>query len=275
MIPVCIPTYKHPKYDYIDRVLKAKEFEQVKYKHPLYYFIYDMDWDSFNYDSYKDKFEELHFVKVSFQQYKSAMKMKKFIQEYMTSLNIPFFFLFDNDVSLGARGYDYNLNRMVNLETNEFLDLWESMEEINDYAICKPCAYWMAIKHDKKPEREFRFCKNPVQCILINNRLLNEHNITYTGDTECAEDMEIGVNCLKAGLKVGEMENYFVGNVQPMGNSDAAWYNLSELVNNTYNKLCNTGFLLLKTDKKGIAKLSLRETRVDPDFLPELKKDLW
>ena len=96
MIPVCIPTYKHPKYDYIDRVLKAKEFEQVKYKHPLYYFIYDMDWDSFNYDSYKDKFEELHFVKVSFQQYKSAMKMKKFIQEYMTSLNIPFFFLFDN-----------------------------------------------------------------------------------------------------------------------------------------------------------------------------------
>ena len=133
----------------------------------------------------------------------------------------------------------------------------------------------MAIKHDKKPEREFRFCKNPVQCILINNRLLNEHNITYTGDTECAEDMEIGVNCLKAGLKVGEMENYFVGNVQPMGNSDAAWYNLSELVNKTYNKLCNTGFLLLKTDKKGIAKLSLRETRVNPDFLPELKKDLW
>ena len=69
------------------------------------------------------------------------MKMKKFIQEYMTSLNIPFFFLFDNDVSLGARGYEYNLNRMVNLETNQFLDLWESMEEINDYAICKPCPY--------------------------------------------------------------------------------------------------------------------------------------
>lgn len=275
MIPMCIPTYKHPKYDYIDRVLKSKEFETEQYKHPLYYFIYDIDWDSYNYDLYKDKFRELHFVKVPFDEYRTAMKMRKFIQEYMTKEHQDFFWLFDNDCALGARGYDYNQKLMVNLNTNEFLDLWESMPEIHNYAICKPCAFWMGIKHEVKPEKEFGFCKNPVQCVLINNKLLNENGISYTGDTTVAEDMEIAVNCLLKGLKIGQMYNYFVGNVQPMGNSEAAWYNLDELVKRTYEKLKSTGFLTLKTDKKGNLKLSLNETAINPDSLPDLKMSLW
>lgn len=268
MIPVCVPTYKHPKYDYIDRVMKSKEFENKKYSHPLYYFIYDIDWDSFNYDYYKDKFNELHFIKVPFDQYKTAMRMRKFIQEYMKDFDA--FFLFDNDTQLGARGFNYESNLMENIETNDFLDIWENLPESKDYAISRPCTFYLGIKHSKKPASEYKFCKAPAQIILFNNKLMKENNIFYSGDTECSEDIEIAVNCLCAGLKIGELQNYFMTTIQPIGNSGAAWYNLESLLQKTYEKLKHTGFLHLGTDKKGNPKMTLLPVKSKENDFEEL-----
>lgn len=92
MIPVCVISYKHPKYELIDRLLNSVgKFIPKIIKHPFYYFIYDIDWDTFEYDKYKNKFAELHFIKVSYNEYSKAHRMRKFVQEYMTNLNQDYF----------------------------------------------------------------------------------------------------------------------------------------------------------------------------------------
>lgn len=276
MFPVCIPTYKHPKVEFIDRLINNKEYVDKKFQHPLYYFIYDIDWDTFDYNKYSSKFQDLHFVKVPFDQYRTAMRMRLFIKNYMTDNKFDFFFMFDNDVAINARGYDYENHKMVDIDLDSFLNIWENLPGVDQFAITRPCVFWMGIKHDVKPQREFKFCKNPVQTILINNKLMNENGVNYTGDIEVAEDMEIAVNCLIKGLTVGEMYNYFLGTVQTMGNGQAAWYNLENLVQRTWEKLKHTGYLTLKKDRKGNLKLACNKKDMSKILFPsESEVNLW
>lgn len=258
MIPICIPTYKHPRYDFIDKVLTSKYFANRKFKKPVYYFIYDIDWDSFKIEDYLDKFEEIHFVKVPFQSYAKAMRMRVFIQLYMTNLNMDYFWMLDNDICQNITCMDRELHRMVQKPIDEVLEYIESFRRDN-ILIMGPSNRWTAPLSSKTDSDLDEGKSIPIQCILLNNKELNKLGINYTGDISVCEDAEICIRCIDKGYDCRMLKSFVYHTASNMATNN--WYNLNEIVKNTYQKYKHTGLVELGQTKRGANIIKISRAR--------------
>lgn len=191
--PICFPVYKHRKTTILDRLKDLKGLPEN-----VYCFMYDFDKENYCLDDYKD-IKNLTIVPVS-DEYKTSMKMRMFIQNYMGDRK---FWMFDDDVS--SIQWAWKEENKGHIEKIGMPEAFSTIEEVSDkenFAILGPTLsqvnfYWSSSRED--------FTINGFPCIacLIDGKLLSEKGVHYTGDTEVNEDYEIWVNSRRAGLKCG------------------------------------------------------------------------
>lgn len=257
MIPICVITYNHPKYDLIDRIKRKNLF----IKNPVYYFIYDKDWDLYDFKAYQYNFKEIHYIKVPYPEYKTAERNRFFVQNHMK--NFDKFWFFDNDIGTSFQYKNKEEGKVQSTDLFSKLEELEKIEEINDYGLIGFVQDWHELLHETKEIIKEGYAMN---LILVNNKKLKENNIGYTGDPDVAEDFELMLLCKLKGIKVGKFTKYKYTTVCPTNSN--SWYNVDKLVTCTYNKYKDTSLLKMTTNRKGALKLHILKE-------PDPKKDLW
>lgn len=190
--PICFPVYKHRKTTILDRL---KDIEGLSDE--VYCFMYDFDKENYNLDDYKD-LKNLTIVPVP-DEYRTSMKMRVFIQNYMGPRK---FWMFDDDVS--STQIVWNESNKGHIEKKPMPEAFSIIEEVMDneenLALVAPTLsnvsfYWASGQKD--------LSKNGFPCIalLIDNEKLESKGVKYTGDTEVNEDYELWVNTKRAGFE--------------------------------------------------------------------------
>lgn len=112
--------------------------------------------------------------------------------------------------------------------------------------------------------------QHPIQCIILNNKKLQELDIHYQGDINVCEDFEINLLCKLKGYDNRMLTAYayqICGS--PMGSHD--WYNAKDIIFATYEKYKHTGLVEIKYNrKKDLYGLKLLKRKV-----LERDVDLW
>lgn len=191
--PLCFPVYKHRKTTLLDRLNELDDLPEN-----VYCFMYDFDKENYNLDDYKD-IKNLTIVEVP-GEYKTSMKMRVFIQNFITEKGFNKFWMLDDDVS--SYQHIWNENAKSHTERAQLTKACEIMEKISDrdnYAIigptmCQTAFYWTE-KWDNCRKGSF-----PCILCLFDNKQLLEKGVRYTGDTNVNEDLEIWINTRRAGL---------------------------------------------------------------------------
>lgn len=189
--PICFPVYKHRKTTILDRLKDLKNLPDE-----VFCFMYDFDKENYNLDDYKD-IKNLTIVPVP-DEYKTSMKMRVFIQNYMGPRK---FWMFDDDVS--STQVIWNKDMKGHIEKVPMTEAFSIIEDIMDReenlgliapTLSNVSFYWASGKED--------ITKNGFPCIalLIDNKLLSEKGVKYTGDIEVNEDYELWVNTRRAGI---------------------------------------------------------------------------
>jgi len=197
--PLCFPVYKHRKTTILDR-LDGLENPPDK----IYCFMYDFDKENYNLDDYKG-IKNLTIVSVP-DEYKSSMKMRLFMQNYLTEQGVKKFWMLDDDVSniqvLWKQENKGHINKVNLTEAYEYI---ENYSDENDISLIGPTLssvkfYWA------KGINDFSGNGMPAGATLINNEKLLSAGVHYTGDASVNEDYEIWINTRRAGLKAGTLD---------------------------------------------------------------------
>ena len=175
--------------------------------------------------------------------------------------------MLDNDICQNITCMDREINRMVQKPIDETLEYIESFRR-DDILIMGPSNRWNS-PLQTTADSDFDKGKSiPIQCILLNNKKLNELGINYTGDITVCEDAEICIRVIDQGYDCRMLNSFVYHTAAQMSTNN--WYNLNEIVENTYKKYKHTGLVDLGQTKKGanIVKISRVRTLERPI-------DLW
>ena len=191
--PICFPVYKHRETTILDRL---KDLSSLPDK--IYCFMYNFDVQNYNLSDYQD-IKNLEIIMVP-DEYKTSMKMRMFIQNYMGDKK---FWMFDDDVSsIQWVWKEENKGHIDKVTLGKAFEYVEKISDENNLALAGPNLSDMSFYWAKGVDD---FTLNGFPCIacLIDNKQLIEKGVRYTGDINVNEDYEIWVNTKRAGLKCG------------------------------------------------------------------------
>lgn len=227
--PVTFATVGHRQTTLLDRLEQLGDRE-------FYCFIYETDMH--NYDLvYYDTIPNLHIVLMS-EEYRTCIRMRMFVQEYMHKLGVPIFWMIDDDLAPEQIIYDPSCKS--NKRKTTILECITAFEKAYDelpederarYGIVGPTIVDMLIVHSGGKKWSGGMLQ---QCILLNNELLLSHNVKYTGDVNCTEDTEIVINCWRKGLQSRVYTQWLAKFCEKMGSTN--YYKVDNIQLGLYDK---------------------------------------
>jgi len=221
-VPVCIPTYKNREEK--SKVNIIRKLDSLK-NTEIYLFLYADDYIASGYDKLNLNKPNIHLVFLNIDTNikdvdldtfsipgRSVRYKRKFMQMYMEKMNIPLYFMLDDDLDVVGKVTctDHNDERQSKqISLYQTLALWEQEHRKHSWCLStvnNPLGTC-------NPDKVFVEDQIVIQTYLINGEWFKEHKVYFQCRDDLNNDVIFSVDTLRAGghpVKINYLATFLV-----------------------------------------------------------------